>query len=189
MGKEMFRNLIVKANQLPAATSADQASPGKTRPSSYVVCDVSERNVVDFLGIMKHLGVSSGNGEGMIRVVKGERRGEASRCGGLTCVISITTDPAELALASSTIVSMIPTSNHVRSVYTSSSPSSVLSALKSAALTQQQIKETLCMDESTIDMAGAKEVCEKIEETGASSIDAPVSGGETPCHPEFIASR
>lgn len=70
MGKEMFRNLIQRSRDMPSGSAQDFV-PGKHQPSSYVVCDVSEQNVQSFLGIMKELGVQSGNGPGQIRVAKG----------------------------------------------------------------------------------------------------------------------
>lgn len=72
---------------------------------------------------------------------------------------------------------MIPKLTHVQHVYTSSSSPSVLSALKSGDLSPEEVKATMCMDESTVEMEGSRAVSEAIEETGAGMVDAPVSGG------------
>ncbi len=85
-------------------------------------------------------------------------------------------------MLSSTIISMIPTSQHVRSVYvgtgSNSTSGTILSALKSGKLSPEQIKQTMCMDESTIEMAISKAVSEEMEASGATCMDAPVSGGQ-----------
>ncbi len=70
MGKEMFRNLITKTREMPPTPGPI----GKTKPSSYVVCDVSEANVKSFLEDMRKLGVETGDGEGLIRVARSEYR-------------------------------------------------------------------------------------------------------------------
>jgi 3-hydroxyisobutyrate dehydrogenase len=74
---------------------------------------------------------------------------------------------------------MIPTSKHVQSVYVGGggANNSILSALKSNKLSEEEVKSTLCMDESTIEMAASKAVSEEIERAGARCMDAPVSGG------------
>ncbi len=45
-------------------------------------------------------------------------------------------------------------------------------------LSPEQIKQTMCMDESTIEMAISKAVSEEMEASGATCMDAPVSGGQ-----------
>ena len=75
---------------------------------------------------------------------------------------------------------MIPKLTHVEHVYTSSSSPSVLSALKSGDLSPEEVKATMCMDESTVEMEGSRAVSEAIEATGAGMVDAPVSGGSFP---------
>lgn len=72
---------------------------------------------------------------------------------------------------------MIPKLVHVEQVYTSSTSPSVLSALQSGTLSPDQVSETICMDESTIEMEGSRAVAQQIESTGAGMVDAPVSGG------------
>lgn len=86
-------------------------------------------------------------------------------------------DPHDLTLQSSTIISMIPKLTHCQSVYVSTKNPSVLSALKSGDLSPEEIKETICMDESTVEMEGSRAVAQAIEATGAGMVDAPVSGG------------
>lgn len=86
-------------------------------------------------------------------------------------------DPHDLTLESSTIISMIPKLVHVQKVYTSSDSPSVLSALKSGTLSPEEIAATICMDESTVEMEGSRAIAQQIEQTGAGMVDAPVSGG------------
>ncbi|KAJ9094677.1 hypothetical protein QFC21_005834 [Naganishia friedmannii] len=121
------------------------------KPTRYVICDPEERCIASV--VQRH---QKENPDIEIHVAK---------------------NPYEVALEAATIVSMIPKLTHVQSVYTSTSSPSILSALKSGELTEQQVKETICMDESTIEMEGSREVCRAIEATGAGMVDAPVSGG------------
>lgn len=75
----------------------------------------------------------------------------------------------------STIISMVPTSQHVKDVYLGKE--GVFDALQK--LDQRSRHETLCMDQSTIDQSASREVALKIRETGAEMIDAPVFGGKS----------
>lgn len=69
-------------------------------------------------------------------------------------------DAVELAAESDLIISMVPKSEHVRSVYREILP--VLDQTK------------ICMDMSTIDPAVSIETAEQVKETGAQFLDAPV---------------
>ncbi|THH10269.1 hypothetical protein EW145_g1430 [Phellinidium pouzarii] len=92
--------------------------------------------------------------------------------------LSIVSTPEEAVLASQTIVTMLPSSPQVRSVY--SGDSGVLSALQ--ALPRAQAEETLCIDSTTLDIDVARQVSAHVVGTGAQMVDAPVSGGtETRC--------
>lgn len=69
-------------------------------------------------------------------------------------------DSAELAQKSDIIISMVPKSEHSRSVYTG-----ILSVLDSTKT---------CIDMSTIDPGVSVEIAEMVKKTGAGFIDAPV---------------
>jgi len=78
-------------------------------------------------------------------------------------------------LKAATIISMVPTSKHVREVYLGQN--GVLSALKS--LNKNDIADTLCIDESTIEQSESRDIASILREAGAEMVDAPVSGGES----------
>eukprot|EP00047_Mylnosiga_fluctuans_P012406 m.25856 g.25856 ORF g.25856 m.25856 type:complete len:319 (-) comp4215_c0_seq2:36-992(-) len=82
----------------------------------------------------------------------------------LGCKVAKT--PAEIAESANAIVTMLPASAHVTSVYTG----------KDGILSTVQ-KDTLLIDASTIDPATAKSVAAAAAEKGAVFADAPVSGG------------
>jgi 3-hydroxyisobutyrate dehydrogenase len=71
--------------------------------------------------------------------------------------------PAELAAACDTIITMLPSSPHVKEVY-----GKILPAVREGAL---------LIDSSTIDPTSAREVATQAQEAGAEMVDAPVSGG------------
>jgi len=80
----------------------------------------------------------------------------------------IAQSPKEVASSGAeTIITMLPSSPHVQSVYLDG-PSSLLNGL---------IPGQLFIDASTIDPTVARSVQEKIRQSGARMIDAPVSGG------------
>ncbi|KAE9556461.1 hypothetical protein FO519_000346 [Halicephalobus sp. NKZ332] len=76
--------------------------------------------------------------------------------------------PADVAAASKQIVTMLPNSAIVRSVF--KDDNGILKTLTSG---------TLCIDSSTIDQVVSIEIAELAAQKGASYIDAPVSGGVT----------
>lgn len=84
----------------------------------------------------------------------------------------------EVAMKASTIISMVPTSKHVHDVYLGEK--GVIQTLKK--LDQESRKETLCLDESTIEQSVSKATALKLRETGADMMDAPVSGGASSCN-------
>ncbi|CAI9735651.1 3-hydroxyisobutyrate dehydrogenase, mitochondrial-like [Octopus vulgaris] len=78
----------------------------------------------------------------------------------------IASSPAAVAESSQKIVTMLPSSPHVRAVYCG--PGGIYSKFQ---------KGTLLMDSSTIDPAVSQEMAEKAEELGGVMVDSPVSGG------------
>lgn len=76
--------------------------------------------------------------------------------------------PSEIASKTSTIITMLPSSPHVKEVYCGRN--GILSSVKPGAL---------LIDTSTIEPAVAKEVGELVESQGSTFLDAPVSGGVT----------
>ncbi|RDB21345.1 3-hydroxyisobutyrate dehydrogenase, mitochondrial [Hypsizygus marmoreus] len=87
--------------------------------------------------------------------------------------IAIATTPEEATLASQTVVTMLPSSPQVRSVYLEG----ILPVLR--RLPSEQAGATICIDSTTLDVTVAREVSEKVISTGAEMVDAPVSGGVT----------
>jgi 3-hydroxyisobutyrate dehydrogenase-like beta-hydroxyacid dehydrogenase len=156
----MLNNLIVRGLQ--------RAQPGGPA-TRYVVCDPDDRCVKEV--VERH---QRENKDVEVVVAKSEFLPSHPF---LELWADSLEDPHDLTLQSSTIISMIPKLTHVQSVYTSSSSPSVLSALKSGELSPEEIKKTICMDESTVEMEGSRAVAQAVEETGAAMVDAPVSGG------------
>ncbi|RPD65982.1 3-hydroxyisobutyrate dehydrogenase [Lentinus tigrinus ALCF2SS1-7] len=87
--------------------------------------------------------------------------------------IEVANTPAEAILSSSTVVTMLPSSPHVRNVY--AEEDGIIPALQS--LSKEAIFSTLCIDSTTLDVEVARGVAADVEATGASMVDAPVSGG------------
>ncbi|CAI2177017.1 3836_t:CDS:2 [Funneliformis geosporum] len=75
--------------------------------------------------------------------------------------------PIEVARRSSTIITMLPSSPHVKKVYLETKDSLIHGIDENSFL----------IDSSTIDQNVSKEVSKKIIEKGARAVDAPVSGG------------
>lgn len=68
---------------------------------------------------------------------------------------------------------MLPSSPHVRTVYTEAK--GILPTLQS--LPAEQAKATFCIDSTTLDVNVAREIAASVIDTGAEMVDAPVSGG------------
>ncbi len=81
-------------------------------------------------------------------------------------------------MKSAMVITMLPSSPHVQSVYADAG--GILSALKT--LRPEDVKETLCIDSTTLDVKAARQVAADIIDAGAQMVDAPVSGGLFP-HP------
>ena len=79
-------------------------------------------------------------------------------------------------LASKTIITMLPSSPHVKQVYLQG----IIPALKE--LPSQDVAQTLCIDSTTLDVDVAREIATDISDIGAQMVDAPVSGGKSISH-------
>ncbi|KAF5373056.1 hypothetical protein D9758_001705 [Tetrapyrgos nigripes] len=87
--------------------------------------------------------------------------------------ISIATSPEEATLASQTVITMLPSSPQVKSVYNEG----IIPTLRS--LPEELARTTLCIDSTTLDVDVARTVAKNVLQTGAQMVDAPVSGGVT----------
>lgn len=74
------------------------------------------------------------------------------------------------ALASRTIITMLPSSPQVQEVY-----SRIIPAL--STLSKGLKAETLCIDSTTLDVEVSRKVASDVTGLGARMVDAPVSGG------------
>jgi len=79
--------------------------------------------------------------------------------------------PADVAIASKTIITMLPSSPHVRAVY------GVTPAGADTGLLANMQPGTLCIDSSTIDQSTSIEVADVVAGKQSAYVDAPVSGG------------
>ncbi len=77
------------------------------------------------------------------------------------------------ALASNTIITMLPSSPHVIKVYSEN----IIPALEK--LPSSDVAQTLCIDSTTLDVDVARTVASKVMDIGAQMVDAPVSGGKS----------
>ncbi|KAJ3481563.1 hypothetical protein NLI96_g7589 [Meripilus lineatus] len=87
--------------------------------------------------------------------------------------VDVVTSPADAVLASQTVVTMLPSSPHVRQVYAESG--GIIPALKT--LNESETRSTFCIDSTTLDVEVARQTAKEVQETGATMVDAPVSGG------------
>ncbi|KAH7910174.1 NAD binding domain of 6-phosphogluconate dehydrogenase-domain-containing protein [Hygrophoropsis aurantiaca] len=87
--------------------------------------------------------------------------------------IEIVHTPEEAVHTSQTVVTMLPSSPQVKSVYTESN--GIIPALRSYE--GQALAQTLIIDSTTLDVEVAREVAGDVVKTGAHILDAPVSGG------------
>jgi len=81
--------------------------------------------------------------------------------------IQIALSPNEIAAKSKQIITMLPSSSHVRDVYTSQTHGILLNLEP----------DSLCIDTSTIDPQVAREIETAVNEKKSELVDAPVSGG------------
>ncbi|TDL27253.1 3-hydroxyisobutyrate dehydrogenase [Rickenella mellea] len=89
--------------------------------------------------------------------------------------LHVSNTPEEAAIKSQTIITMLPSSPQVRSVY--SEDRGIISALRH--LSREDANATLCIDSTTLHVAVARAVSEEVHKLGALMVDAPVSGGVT----------
>ncbi|KAJ3865070.1 NAD binding domain of 6-phosphogluconate dehydrogenase-domain-containing protein [Lentinula novae-zelandiae] len=87
--------------------------------------------------------------------------------------INVANTPEEATLASQTIITMLPSSPQVLSVYNNG----IIPILRK--LPADQTHSTLCIDSTTLDVDVARSVTKDVTETGSQMVDAPVSGGVT----------
>ncbi|KAG5650370.1 hypothetical protein H0H81_012457 [Sphagnurus paluster] len=85
--------------------------------------------------------------------------------------IAIASTPEEAILASQIVVTMLPSSPQVQSVYSEG----FLPVLRK--LNPEHARNTLCIDSTTLDVTVARNVAADVISTGAEMVDAPVSGG------------
>lgn len=85
--------------------------------------------------------------------------------------VSVASTPAEVALSSNAVFTMLPSTPQVAQVYTG--PTGILAALREL----REPQDTLCIDSTTLDVDYAREVSKLVNEAGATMVDAPVSGG------------
>ncbi|KAJ8093307.1 hypothetical protein AAF712_009779 [Marasmius tenuissimus] len=89
--------------------------------------------------------------------------------------IAIASNPEEATLASQVIVTMLPSSPQVRTVYNEG----IIPTLSKLSSVASSSHNTLCIDSTTLDVNVAREVAKDVIATNAQMVDAPVSGGVT----------
>ncbi|KIJ60623.1 hypothetical protein HYDPIDRAFT_98323 [Hydnomerulius pinastri MD-312] len=89
--------------------------------------------------------------------------------------IDIVHTPEEAVYASETVVTMLPSSPQVKTVYTEAN--GIIPALQT--FKSNESERTLFIDSTTLDVDVARHVAGSVIKTGAQMIDAPVSGGVT----------
>ncbi|KAG8217294.1 NAD binding domain of 6-phosphogluconate dehydrogenase-domain-containing protein [Butyriboletus roseoflavus] len=89
--------------------------------------------------------------------------------------IDIVRTPEEAVRSSETVITMLPSSPQVKTVYCDRN--GIISALKGLKNTESQ--RSLFIDSTTLDVGVARQVAGDVILTGAQMIDAPVSGGVT----------
>lgn len=87
--------------------------------------------------------------------------------------IEIVATPEEATLASEWIVTMLPSSAQVQTVY----GGGIIPILRT--LPADLAQKTFCIDSTTLDVDVSRQVTKDVVATGACMVDAPVSGGVT----------
>ncbi|KAI0080602.1 3-hydroxyisobutyrate dehydrogenase [Panus rudis PR-1116 ss-1] len=85
--------------------------------------------------------------------------------------VQIVSAPGDAVIASQTVITMLPSSPHVKKVY----EGGIIPALKS--LSREDAAATLCIDSTTLDVQVARDTAQEVQSLGATMVDAPVSGG------------
>ncbi|PPQ86879.1 hypothetical protein CVT25_012598 [Psilocybe cyanescens] len=92
-----------------------------------------------------------------------------------SAVILCAEAPEQATLMSSRIITMLPSSPQVKSVYFGS----IIPTLKKLKEDPSLSQDTLCIDSTTLDVNVARDVAAEVVALGAQMVDAPVSGGVT----------
>lgn len=92
------------------------------------------------------------------------------------CNIDSVKSISELPELCDIIITMLPSSPHVRSVYTDKS-NSIFSGITKNNINKSDGNNLLLIDSSTIDPLTTKDVAAQAHQLGCSMVDAPVSGG------------
>ncbi|KZT74200.1 3-hydroxyisobutyrate dehydrogenase [Daedalea quercina L-15889] len=87
--------------------------------------------------------------------------------------IDLVNSPEEALFASQTVITMLPSTPHVRNVYAEAG--GILPAL--LKIPREAAHATLCIDSTTLDVETARVVAASVGKLGARMVDAPVSGG------------
>lgn len=90
-----------------------------------------------------------------------------------TANVDIASTPAEAVRMAQTVVTMLPSSPHVNSVY--KQDGGLIPALME--MNEDKARATLCIDSTTLDVKVARSIASQLTEMGAHIVDAPVSGG------------
>lgn len=90
---------------------------------------------------------------------------------------NLNVDVLRAVLASQTIITMLPSSPQVQTVYAQAN--GIIPTLRS--LPPDAARNTLCIDSTTLDVKIARDVAADVLLTGADIVDAPVSGGACIC--------
>jgi len=85
------------------------------------------------------------------------------------------TSPAQVVSRASTVITMLPSTKEVESVYLGSD--GILNSISQLPTTE--IPKTVLIDSTTLDVDAAQNVARFVHNSGASMVDAPVSGGVT----------
>ncbi|PBK77656.1 3-hydroxyisobutyrate dehydrogenase [Armillaria solidipes] len=79
--------------------------------------------------------------------------------------------PDVAAMSSQTVITMLPSSPHVKKVYNES----ILPGLH--ALPPDVMRDSFAIDSTTLDVSVAQELASQLNDLGVQTVDAPVSGG------------
>ncbi|KAG7452818.1 3-hydroxyisobutyrate dehydrogenase [Guyanagaster necrorhizus] len=79
--------------------------------------------------------------------------------------------PDVAAMSSQTVITMLPSSPHVKQVYNES----IIPGIR--ALPHNAIRDTFAIDSTTLDVSVAQQLASQLNDLGVQAVDAPVSGG------------
>ncbi len=75
-------------------------------------------------------------------------------------------------MSSQTVITMLPSSPHVKKVYNES----IIPGLH--ALPPDVMRDSFAIDSTTLDVSVAQELASQLNDLGVQTVDAPVSGGK-----------